>query len=357
MTQIAIITGAASGIGRALASALVARGETEVVADIDGEAAERVAGEPARHGPGIATAAVEVRDTATVHAPVDGTRGQYGRLDVMANDVGIGVGGEADELLLAHWDRVIDVNLRGVVHGVQSAYPVMIGQRSGQIVNTASLARLVPAPGLTPGVVGTLPDKGGPADLPQPALIRHAREIMRHYQPRFYPAAQLAEDILRGIDRNAALIIASASAQVALRLWRYARLSPTRWLHASWHGPAPGSLPNPAIRLNQTLSRPRLGKERSATAEPGCDTTVSEVSPALPAAGDPAAAGRRRYRHPAPISEPGGSAGSWLAGLDTGCCDTVMAPMASRPGFGAADSGIAPAAFPFRMKGARPWPR
>ena len=207
MTQIANITVAASGIGRALASALVARSETVVVADIDGQAAERVAGELAWHGPGIATAAVEVRDTAAVHALVDGTRGQYGRLDGMVNNVGIV--GEADQLLL---------------------------------------------------------DKGGPADLPH-------------------------------------------------------------------------------------------GKERSAMAEPGCDTTVSEVSPALPAAGDAAAAGRRRDRHPAPISEPGGSTGSWLVGLGTGCCDTVMAPTASRPGFGTADGGIAPAALPFRMKGARPWPR
>jgi NAD(P)-dependent dehydrogenase (short-subunit alcohol dehydrogenase family) len=254
MARIAIVTGGASGIGRALASALVARGDTVVVAGIDGEAAGRVAGELARHGPGMATAAaVDVRDAAAVRALVHGTRDRYGRLDVMVNNAGIGVGGEAGDLLLAHWDRVIDVNLRGVVHGVHAAYPVMIGQRSGQIVNTASVAGLLPAPWLTPyamtkhavvglslslraeaaaygvgvtavcpGVVETpLLDKGGPADLPQPTLAKHAREIMRHYQPRFYPADRLAQDILRGIDRNAALIIAPASARAAWRLWRY----------------------------------------------------------------------------------------------------------------------------------------
>ncbi|HEV2257544.1 MAG TPA: SDR family oxidoreductase [Streptosporangiaceae bacterium] len=255
MARIVIVTGAASGIGRALASALVARGDTVVVADIDGEGAERAAGELARHGPGAATAArVDVRDAAAVRALVHGTRDRYGRLDVMVNNAGIGVGGEASELLLAHWDRVIDVNLRGVVHGVHAAYPVMIAQRSGHIVNTASLAGLLPSPGLTPyamtkhavvglslslraeaaaygvgvtavcpGVVDTpLLDGRGPADLPQPALMGHVREIMRRYQPRFYPATQLAEDILRGIDRDAALVIAPASARVAWRLWRYA---------------------------------------------------------------------------------------------------------------------------------------
>jgi NAD(P)-dependent dehydrogenase (short-subunit alcohol dehydrogenase family) len=178
----------------------------------------------------------------------------------MVNNAGIGVGGEARELLLAHWDRAIDVNLRGVVHGVHAAYPVMVEQGSGHIVNTASLAGLLPSPGLTPyamtkhGVVGLslslrveaaaygvrvtavcpgvvdtpILDKGGPEDLPRPALVGHAREFFRHYQPRFYSADRLAQDIVRGIDRNAALVVAPASARAARYLWRYAPLVVTR---------------------------------------------------------------------------------------------------------------------------------
>src|ERR1700751_1469602 len=108
MTRIAIITGAASGIGQALASALVARGDTVVVADIDGAGAGRVAGELARRGPGTATpAAVDVRDAGAVQAVVEQARDQYGRLDLMVNNAGVGVGGETQELLLAHWNRVI----------------------------------------------------------------------------------------------------------------------------------------------------------------------------------------------------------------------------------------------------------
>jgi NAD(P)-dependent dehydrogenase (short-subunit alcohol dehydrogenase family) len=274
MARIAIITGAASGIGQALAGALVARGDTVAVADIDGDGAERVAAELTRRGPGAATPAmVDVRDAGAVQALVDQVRGSHGRLDVMVNNAGIGIGGETQELLLAHWDRVIDVNLRGVVHGVHAAYPVMIEQRSGHIVNTASMAGLLPSPGLTPyaatkhavvglslslraeaaaygvrvtavcpGVVDTpILDKAGPEDLPKPAMGGNAREFFRHVQPRFYAADRMAEDIARGIDRNAALVIAPSSARVAWYLWRYAPFAVNRmtarsvaWFRASF---------------------------------------------------------------------------------------------------------------------------
>ena len=146
MARIAIITGAASGIGPALARALVLRGDTVVVADIDGDGAERVADGLARLGPGAAmSAALDVRDAAAVAALVRSTHDSHGRLDVMVNNAGIAFGGEAHELLLAHRDRANDVNLRGVVDGVQAVYPIMVRQRSGHIVNTASLAGLVPA--------------------------------------------------------------------------------------------------------------------------------------------------------------------------------------------------------------------
>ena len=256
MARIAIITGAASGIGRALAGALTARGDTVVLADIDGDGADGAARELAREGPGTATAAVvDVRDAAAVQALVDSTRERHGRLDLMVNNAGVGVGGEVRELLLAHWDRVIDVNVRGVVHGIHAAYPVMIAQGSGHILNTASLAGLVPSPLLTPyamtkhavvglslslrgeaaahgvrvtvvcpGFVDTpMLDKQGPEDLPRPTLLNgRGREYFRHLQPRFYPADRLAQDIVRGIDRNSALVIAPRSARVAWQLWRYA---------------------------------------------------------------------------------------------------------------------------------------
>ena len=75
-----------------------------------------------------------------------------------------------------------------------------------------------------PGVVDTpILDKEGPEDLPRPTLLsERAREYFRHLQPRFYPADQLAQDIVRGLDRNSALVMAPRSARVAWQLWRYA---------------------------------------------------------------------------------------------------------------------------------------
>ena len=125
MADVAIVTGGGSGIGAALCRALAARGATVVVADIDGASAERVAGELG----GQATAAkVDVRDAAAVQGVVDDTVERYGRLDIMVNNAGIAVGGDVLELTLAHWDRIIDINLRGVIHGVHAAYPVLARQ-------------------------------------------------------------------------------------------------------------------------------------------------------------------------------------------------------------------------------------
>lgn len=145
MVEVAIVTGGASGIGAALGSALVRRGAHVVLADVDGDAVAHNAKVFNEAGPGTAeSAVVDVRDAHGVADLVHETHRSRGRLDLMFNNAGIGVAGEPEELLLEHWDRAIDVNLRGVVHGCHAAYPLMKQQGSGHIVNTASLAGLVP---------------------------------------------------------------------------------------------------------------------------------------------------------------------------------------------------------------------
>ncbi|AEA23414.1 3-oxoacyl-(acyl-carrier-protein) reductase [Pseudonocardia dioxanivorans CB1190] len=257
--RIAIVTGGASGIGRALGAALVTRGDTVVLADVDIEGATSAADAMSARGPGTAVATeLDVRDGSAVEKLVADTVDARGGLDIMVNNAGLGIGGPVEELTSAHWDRVVDVNLRGVVHGVHAAYPVMVEQRRGHIVNTASMAGLVPCPGLTSyattkwGVVGLslslraeaarygvrvtvvcpagvdtpLLDKGSPSDLPRiPSddTVDTRRMITKMSGGKLYDADTLAADVLRAVDRNRALV---AVPRYAGLMWRLTRLSP-----------------------------------------------------------------------------------------------------------------------------------
>ncbi|MEV4554627.1 SDR family NAD(P)-dependent oxidoreductase [Nonomuraea wenchangensis] len=245
----AIVTGGASGIGQALARALAARGVAVTVADLNEPADLAIPGKGE-----LEYARVDVTDAEAVAALVARVAGERGRLDFMVNNAGIAVGGTALEMTRAHWDRTIDVNLRGVVHGVLAAYPIMVRQGHGHIVNTASLAGLVPAPlmlpytatkhavvGLSlalraeaaehgvrvcvvcPGFVDTpLLDNANPG-LPATRVGAAARQAIGRGPSRLYSADALAADVLRGMARGKAVISAPASARVA---WRLARLWP-----------------------------------------------------------------------------------------------------------------------------------
>jgi NAD(P)-dependent dehydrogenase (short-subunit alcohol dehydrogenase family) len=111
----AFITGAGSGIGRALALALSARGARVCVSDIDGDAALRVASEC---GDGASSVALDVRDADAVRDAIGAFAASAGRLDYVFNNAGIGMGGEVDEIPLAAWKLAIDINVYGVLHGV-----------------------------------------------------------------------------------------------------------------------------------------------------------------------------------------------------------------------------------------------
>lgn len=263
MTHVAIVTGAGSGIGRALSERLVARGSTVVMADRSPDV-EDVAAVVGATGAGSTVAAVlDVRDAAAVAAVVDDAVGRLGRLDVMINNAGIGVGGPAETLSAEHWDRVLDVNVRGVTNGVAAAYPVMVEQGFGHLVNTASLAGLVPSPllapyamskhavvgmslslrleaqvhgvrvsALCPGPVDTpILDSPGPDDLPQALPGVSARELLARTTRRPpYPVERLAADALHGMDRNEALIVVPRSARW---IWRANRVLPDLVARAS----------------------------------------------------------------------------------------------------------------------------
>jgi len=144
--QVAIVTGGASGIGQALCHALAARGATVIVADINAEGAQNVAATIRRYGGQAAAHTVDVADADSMKQLVQHTVATHRRLDYLFNNAGIAVTADARDLRLEHWYQVIAVNLLGVIHGVQAAYPLMVQQGSGHIVNIASLAGLLPYP-------------------------------------------------------------------------------------------------------------------------------------------------------------------------------------------------------------------
>ena len=144
--KVAIVTGGGSGIGEAVSRELARRGARVVVADIDADNASRVAAAIADGG-GRATAHhVDVSQEQDIRRLVEGTASAYGRLDYQFNNAGIAIGGDARDLTADQWRRVLDVNLYGVLHGTLAAYPIMVEQGFGHIVNTSSGAGLLPTP-------------------------------------------------------------------------------------------------------------------------------------------------------------------------------------------------------------------
>ncbi len=143
---VALITGGASGIGLALGKELAGRGASVVLADRDGDEAQRHASELRSTGQQASGLTLDVTDPAAVDSVVNRVAADQGRLDYIFNNAGIGVGGESAYYELSDWTRVIDVNLMGVVYGVHSAYAIMRQQGFGHIINTASMAGLLPAP-------------------------------------------------------------------------------------------------------------------------------------------------------------------------------------------------------------------
>jgi NAD(P)-dependent dehydrogenase (short-subunit alcohol dehydrogenase family) len=243
-----LVTGAGSGIGKALAGALAERGAAVWLADIDASAAAAAA-----QGVGGTAVVLDVRDAAAFQAAVARVAARHGRIDALFNNAGIGIGGALHELAAAHFDRCIDVNIRGVVHGIVAAYPLMVAQKGGIIANTASAAGLVGMPLLAPysmtkhavvGLTAALRHEAAPhgirvcalcpgtietpmLDAPMPAGLAPVwRPDFRRYLTRVggapYPAAAFAAHALRRIERNAGIAIAPAASRLRLALGRIA---------------------------------------------------------------------------------------------------------------------------------------
>lgn len=146
--KIAFVTGGASGIGLAVGRLLAARGLQVILADVDAERLDQVlAGFGA--GERVETVRLDVTDADAVDAAVSGAAARHGGLDYLFNNAGVGGTKDLREATLVQWRRIVDLNIMGMVHGVMAAYPIMVRQGRGHIVNTSSISGLMPWPGQT----------------------------------------------------------------------------------------------------------------------------------------------------------------------------------------------------------------
>jgi 3-oxoacyl-[acyl-carrier protein] reductase len=150
--RIAVLTGAASGIGRATALVLSGAGATVVLGDIDGPGVEATVKEIDRRGGKAVGVEMDVTRRADVEALVARATTDYGRIDVMGNIAGVRSDGPIVDITDAEFDRVLDINLRGVFYGCQAALRAMIPQGSGSIINISS--GIVDDPGPTMATYG-----------------------------------------------------------------------------------------------------------------------------------------------------------------------------------------------------------
>lgn len=241
--QVCIITGGASGLGRAIGIRLAAAGAMVMLADIDlvalAEAAAGMAGT-------VETMQVDVTDPAAVAALVEASLARFGRIDYFFNNAGTAVIGEIRDLTLEQWRRVIELNLFGEIHGIHAVYPVMIRQGFGHIVNTASGFGMAPGPLNSPyvaakfGVFGlshALAAEGrafgvkvsivcpGYLDTPMVSASRPINAdaaAVRALLPPLVPIDKAARIVLDGVARNKRVIAFPAYVGVLAFLHRFA---------------------------------------------------------------------------------------------------------------------------------------
>jgi NAD(P)-dependent dehydrogenase (short-subunit alcohol dehydrogenase family) len=251
----AIVTGGASGIGRALAVELAKRGCEVVLADLQIELAEEVALEIRVSGGKAEAVKIDVTDFPAMRHLVEGTVNRTGRLDYIFNNAGIVIGGSVSLYGIEDWNQVIDINLRGVINGIQAAYKIMVAQGFGHIINTSSMAGLMHGPGnlaytttkhavvalseslrieaaqtgvrvsvICPGAIRTPILEGGGKygkmliEIP-PEQIRRMWERLRPMSPDIF-----AEKVLNSVAKNKAIIIVPSWWKL---FWWINRLSPS----------------------------------------------------------------------------------------------------------------------------------
>lgn len=249
----AFVTGAGSGIGLALCEDLARRGAFVFATDIHEESAQKTLHEiQSRGGQGQAFA-LDVRDEKAFDACVKKAHKKRGRLDYLFNNAGTATAGEVKHNTPQDWKRVLDVNLMGVIHGIHAAYPFMIEQGHGHIVNTGSLGGLIPMPGgvsyaaskfavvgLSLALRGEAHNYGVKVSVLCPSIVdtaiyetaekrgMSATALRDNLMVDVTSAAQCADEALAGVARNEAVILVPGHAKVFALAYRLLPEA-TRW--------------------------------------------------------------------------------------------------------------------------------
>ncbi len=250
--KIAIVTGAASGIGKALCEELVRRGARVVATDINEEALQSTVASIKAPSHPVQAEKQDVTDYEAFKKLVEDTVAREGRLDYIFNNAGIAILGEVRDTTIDHWRKVLDVNLNGVVYGSLLAYHQMVKQGFGHIVNLASVEGLMPFPstvsyvtskfgvmGLSEGMWVEGKDLGVKVSVVCPGFVstpifdvsdtvgverKKWREALTKWERFAISPEGCAQVILKGVEKNKPIITVTFMAKV---MWWLTRISPT----------------------------------------------------------------------------------------------------------------------------------
>jgi 3-oxoacyl-[acyl-carrier protein] reductase len=188
--RVALVTGAGSGIGRTTAEVLAAAGATVVCADINDAAAGETASGILGQGGRAESAQLDVSARGAAATLVGHVTARHGGLHVMCNIAGIMIDSSIIDVDPDEFDRILSVNLKGVLYGCQAAGKAMVAQRGGSIINMASAAVLTPSPGIGPYAIC----KAGVAQLTQSMAVEVGEHGVRvnSVAPGFVPTNMTA---------------------------------------------------------------------------------------------------------------------------------------------------------------------
>jgi len=256
--KVAVITGAASGIGRALADRCVQEGMKAVLADVEAEPLATAEASLKASGATVLAVQTDVSQVRDVEALAQKTMEAFGAVHVLCNNAGVGTEAAVWESTLAEWEWIVGVNLWGVVHGVRVFVPLMLAQDAEcHIVNTASTAGLISGPGLgaykvtkhgvvtlsetlhhelaergakvkvsvlCPGIVNTRIMEsarnrpgGLPPTGPRGPASEERWEALRRLVPAGMPAAQVADAVFEALRKDRFYILTHPEGKEAVR--------------------------------------------------------------------------------------------------------------------------------------------